>query len=124
MKRIQASRPKSLSPKLGTILAVALMGLSLTSNNASAGSFRYDGPYGGWANGSRSYNGTTASRSFQAQGAYGGAASLNGSCTKGAGCTRNWSRTLRNGQTASGTAHAQRGQGVTRSGTGFRGRSW
>ncbi len=108
---------------LAPILASALIGLSLASP-ASAGSWRYDGHYGGWTTGSRSYDGTTASRSFQAQGAYGGAASLNGSCTQGAGCTRNWNRTLQNGKTASGTVHAQRGQGVTRSGTGFRGRSW
>jgi hypothetical protein len=108
---------------LAPIIATVLIGFSLSSP-ASAGGWRYDGYHGGWAAGHRSYDSTTASRSYQAQGAYGGAASLNTSCTRGEGCTRSWSRTLRNGQTASGTVHAQRGQGVTRSGTGFRGRNW
>ena len=88
------------------------------------GSYHRTGPHGGTVEGSRHRATGEASRSFSAQGAYGGAATLNGSCAEGAGCTRDWSRTLRNGATASGSATAQRGVGVSRSGTGFRGRTW
>lgn len=79
---------------------------------------------GGTATKTFSSDGTSASRSINAQGALGGSASLSGSCTQGAGCSREYSRTLRNGATASGTATIQRGVGVSRSGTGFRGRKY
>ncbi|MEM1050103.1 MAG: hypothetical protein AAGL24_28360 [Pseudomonadota bacterium] len=55
---------------------------------------------------------------------YGGSASVNRSCTSGAGCTREWNRTRANGTSASGSATVKPGSGVTRSGTGFYGRTW
>ncbi len=101
---------------------VAMLGFAAPA--FAGGSYYYYAPYGGYAQGSYHTAPGHASRSFSAQGVYGGAATLNGSCTRGAGCTRDWSRTLRNGATASGSVSAQRGVGVTRSGTGFRGRKW
>lgn len=102
--------------------AVATLGLSAPA--FADGSYYFYGPYGAHAQGSHHTAPGHASRNFSAEGVYGGAATLNGSCTQGAGCSREWSRTLRNGATASGSVNAQRGVGVTRSGTGFRGRTW
>ena len=102
--------------------AVAMLGFAAPAFADS--SYYHYGPYGGYVQGSYHTAPGHASRSFSVQGVYGGAATLSESCTRGAGCTRQWSRTLRNGSTASGSVSAQRGVGITRSGIGFRGRKW
>ncbi|MES0810863.1 hypothetical protein ABLO27_15370 [Roseibium sp. SCPC15] len=106
------------------LLAATVLSLALPASAFADSSYYRYGPHGGYVQGSTHASPGHASRSFGAQGVYGGSATLNGSCTQGAGCSRDWSRTLRNGATASGTITAQRGQGVSRSGTGFRGRTW
>ena len=84
----------------------------------------YYGPHGGSLTNSYYWDGNTGSRTLTANGIYGGAASVNGTCTKGEGCNRTWSRTLRNGKTATGSLSAKHGEGISRTGTGFRGRKW
>ena len=106
-----------------TLIATTIT-LTMATSAYAGGSATLYSPYGGTASKSYSSNGTTATRSLNVQGAYGGSANVQGSCTKGAGCTRTWDRTLRNGATASGSVSAQRGYGVKRSGRGFRGRTW
>ena len=106
------------------LLSVTVAALGFASPAFADGYFYRHGPNGGYAEGSRHVAPGQAFRSFSAQGVRGGAATLDGSCVRGAGCSREWSRTLRNGATASGSVTAQRGVGISRSGVGFRGRTW
>lgn len=82
-----------------------------------------------WANGTTAVTSVTknngvVSRNHAVAGVSGGTVDVSGSCAKYEGCSREWSRTLRNGQTASGSVSAARGEGVSRSGSGFRHRNW
>ena len=106
------------------LLSATVAALGFASPAVADGYFYRHGPNGGYAQGGHYVAPGQASRSFSAQGVYGGGAALNGSCVRGAGCSREWSRTLRNGATASGSVTAQRGVGISRSGVGFRGRTW
>jgi len=106
------------------LVSAAVATLGFAAPAFADGSYYHVGPYGGYAQGSYHTAPGHASRSFSAQGIYGAAATLNRSCTRGAGCSRVWSRTLRNGASASGTVTIQRGVGIARTGTGFRGRKW
>jgi len=106
------------------LASAAVATLSFAAPALADGSYYYHGPYGGYAQGNYHTAPGHASRSFSVEGVYGGGATLNISCTRGAGCSREWNRTLRNGATASRTVTVQRGVGITRSGIGFRGRKW
>lgn len=110
--------------RTGFISLALVLATGIAMPASAHGTHSFLGYYGATAQSSHSSSSDSASRTLSAQGVNGGAATVNGSCVQGAGCSRDWSRTLRNGQSASGSVTAQRGVGVERTGTGFRGRNW
>ena len=106
-----------------TAFIAAIVGLVATGALAQATITR-TGPNGGVMTGEATRTADGFMRTQTRSNAYGGSSSTTRSCTAALGCSRDWSAMSAGGLTASGSSSARPGDGIMRSGTGFRGRSW